>query len=133
MKAVIDRAADLGVGSVTIGMPHRGRLNILANVVRKPVEQIFHEFTGKKSASHGRFVLGFGGSGRMSADQRPPPLAALAPRPRVPCHLLCRLPARALATVTADPLALNPRKPPTHPCLPRQSRAPRASTPAAAT
>jgi 2-oxoglutarate dehydrogenase E1 component len=27
-------------------MPHRGRLNVLANVVRKPLEQIFHEFQG---------------------------------------------------------------------------------------
>lgn len=28
-------------------MPHRGRLNILGNVVRKPFEQIFNEFKGK--------------------------------------------------------------------------------------
>jgi 2-oxoglutarate dehydrogenase E1 component len=46
MKALIDRAADLGVESVTIGMPHRGRLNVLGNVVRKPLEQIFSEFQG---------------------------------------------------------------------------------------
>jgi 2-oxoglutarate dehydrogenase E1 component len=31
-----------------MGMPHRGRLNVLANVVRKPMRQIFSEFTGKK-------------------------------------------------------------------------------------
>lgn len=46
MKAAIDRAADLGVKSVTIGMPHRGRLNVLGNVVRKPLRQIFSEFSG---------------------------------------------------------------------------------------
>ena len=46
MKALIDRAADLGVESVTIGMPHRGRLNVLGNVVRKPLAQIFSEFQG---------------------------------------------------------------------------------------
>jgi 2-oxoglutarate dehydrogenase E1 component len=47
MKAAIDRAADLGVRSVTIGMPHRGRLNVLGNVVRKPLRQIFSEFSGE--------------------------------------------------------------------------------------
>jgi 2-oxoglutarate dehydrogenase complex dehydrogenase (E1) component-like enzyme len=30
--------------TVTIGMPHRGRLNVLGNVVRKPLAQIFSEF-----------------------------------------------------------------------------------------
>eukprot|EP00898_Chlorokybus_atmophyticus_P002539 jgi/Chlat1/3286/Chrsp22S03535 len=45
MKALIDRSADLGVESVVIGMPHRGRLNVLANVVRKPMAQIFSEFS----------------------------------------------------------------------------------------
>ena len=29
-----------------VGMPHRGRLNVLANVARKPLEQIFREFRG---------------------------------------------------------------------------------------
>lgn len=46
-KALIDRAADLGTDSVVIGMPHRGRLNVLANVMRKPMEQVFSEFAGK--------------------------------------------------------------------------------------
>eukprot|EP01113_Clastostelium_recurvatum_P005153 TRINITY_DN1229_c0_g1_i2.p1 TRINITY_DN1229_c0_g1~~TRINITY_DN1229_c0_g1_i2.p1 ORF type:complete len:1032 (+),score=379.58 TRINITY_DN1229_c0_g1_i2:101-3196(+) len=44
MKHLIDTAADLGVQSVVIGMPHRGRLNVLANVVRKPLATIFSEF-----------------------------------------------------------------------------------------
>lgn len=48
MKALIDRSADLGVESIVIGMPHRGRLNILANVMRKPLEQVFSEFAGRK-------------------------------------------------------------------------------------
>lgn len=47
MKALIDAAADDGVRGVIIGMPHRGRLNILGNVVRKPLRQIFTEFAGK--------------------------------------------------------------------------------------
>jgi hypothetical protein len=44
LQAMIDRAADLGMETVTIGMPHRGRLNVLGNVVRKPLAQIFSEF-----------------------------------------------------------------------------------------
>jgi len=46
MKALIDRSVDFGVKDVVIGMPHRGRLNILSNVVRKPNESIFSEFSG---------------------------------------------------------------------------------------
>ncbi|GAA5944634.1 hypothetical protein JCM3775_005858 [Rhodotorula graminis] len=44
MKALIDRSVDHGVKSVVMGMPHRGRLNVLANVVRKPTEAILAEF-----------------------------------------------------------------------------------------
>ncbi|KAH7925936.1 2-oxoglutarate dehydrogenase, E1 component [Leucogyrophana mollusca] len=46
MKALIDRSVDHGVKHVTIGMPHRGRLNVLANVIRKPIEAILNEFSG---------------------------------------------------------------------------------------
>ena len=50
-KEAIDKAAELGVESITIGMPHRGRLNVLANVVRKPLQSIFNEFkAGPKPA-----------------------------------------------------------------------------------
>ncbi|KAG7747464.1 hypothetical protein KL912_003488 [Ogataea haglerorum] len=53
LKAMIDTAVDLGVEDVVIGMPHRGRLNMLANVVRKPAEAIFSEFTGSKEFDEG--------------------------------------------------------------------------------
>jgi 2-oxoglutarate dehydrogenase E1 component len=46
MKALIDRSVDYGVKDIVIGMPHRGRLNVLSNVVRKPNESIFSEFAG---------------------------------------------------------------------------------------
>lgn len=46
MKELIDKSAELGVESITIGMPHRGRLNVLANVVRKPLQAIFNDFNG---------------------------------------------------------------------------------------
>jgi len=46
MKELIDKAAEKGVENIVIGMPHRGRLNVLGNVVRKPLRQIFSEFSG---------------------------------------------------------------------------------------
>ena len=46
MKALIDRSVDYGCKEIVIGMPHRGRLNVLSNVVRKPNESIFSEFAG---------------------------------------------------------------------------------------
>ncbi|KAH7915168.1 thiamine diphosphate-binding protein [Hygrophoropsis aurantiaca] len=49
MKALIDRSVEHGVKHVTIGMPHRGRLNVLANVIRKPIEAILNEFAGSVS------------------------------------------------------------------------------------
>jgi len=46
LKAMIDEATLHGVEHVVSGMPHRGRLTYLANVVRKPMEMIFKEFMG---------------------------------------------------------------------------------------
>lgn len=46
LHAIVDQSAAQGVGSVTIGMAHRGRLNTLVNVVRKPYVAIFNEFAG---------------------------------------------------------------------------------------
>ena len=46
MDAAIDQAAEHGLDEVVIGMPHRGRLNVLANIVGKPYSQIFSEFEG---------------------------------------------------------------------------------------
>ncbi|KAJ3297238.1 2-oxoglutarate dehydrogenase E1 component [Rhizoclosmatium sp. JEL0117] len=51
MKALVDRSVELGVNSVVMGMPHRGRLNVLSNVVRKPNESIFAEFAGSRDDS----------------------------------------------------------------------------------
>ena len=51
MKEMIDTSVEHGVEAIVMGMPHRGRLNILANVVRKPLEQIFSEFQGTATAS----------------------------------------------------------------------------------
>jgi len=53
MKQVIDKSTSLGVESFVMGMPHRGRLNVLANVCRKPLEHIFTQFAGLESADEG--------------------------------------------------------------------------------
>lgn len=50
MKEVIDTSTKLGVESIIMGMPHRGRLNVLANVCRKPLHQIFTQFAGLEAA-----------------------------------------------------------------------------------
>jgi len=50
MKECIDTSTKLGVESIIMGMPHRGRLNVLANVCRKPLPQIFTQFAGLEAA-----------------------------------------------------------------------------------
>ena len=44
---IIKRGGSLGAKEIKIGMPHRGRLNVLANVMGKPFKAIFSEFFGK--------------------------------------------------------------------------------------
>jgi len=55
LDAVISSAAEKGLDEVCIGMPHRGRLNVLANIAGKSYGQIFQEFQGhyKENEVHG--------------------------------------------------------------------------------
>merc|ERR1719266_3118458 len=53
MKEVVDISTLSGVESVVIGMPHRGRLNVLANVCRKPLDQLLTQFAGLEAADEG--------------------------------------------------------------------------------
>ncbi len=46
MEQVIKRGGNLGLKEIVIGMPHRGRLSVLANVMAKPYRAIFNEFQG---------------------------------------------------------------------------------------
>ncbi len=46
MEQIIKRGGNLGVREIVIGMPHRGRLSVLANVMGKPYRAIFNEFQG---------------------------------------------------------------------------------------
>ncbi len=47
LDAIIEAAADKGVEHFVMGMAHRGRLNVLANIFGKPTQDIFSEFDGK--------------------------------------------------------------------------------------
>jgi 2-oxoglutarate dehydrogenase E1 component len=49
LEQIIKRGGALGVDEIVIGMPHRGRLNVLAAVMGKPYQVIFHEFQGGSS------------------------------------------------------------------------------------
>ncbi|KAI9543736.1 hypothetical protein NQZ68_008783 [Dissostichus eleginoides] len=51
LKTIIDKSSESGVENVVMGMPHRGRLNVLANVIRKELEQIFCQFDSKLEAA----------------------------------------------------------------------------------
>ena len=49
MEQIIKRGGALGVKDIIVGMPHRGRLNVLVNVMGKPYRAIFNEFLGGSS------------------------------------------------------------------------------------
>lgn len=56
LKAMVDRASELGVKDMVFGMPHRGRLNVLVNVIRKPTEMVFKEFAGTSIDESGKWT-----------------------------------------------------------------------------
>jgi len=53
MEQIIKLGGSLGVLEVKIGMPHRGRLNVLTNVIQKPLKKIFKEFGGEAGPAIG--------------------------------------------------------------------------------
>ncbi|MDQ3050190.1 MAG: 2-oxoglutarate dehydrogenase E1 component [Bacteroidota bacterium] len=67
LDAVIESGAELGIKEFVIGMAHRGRLNILANILNKTYEDIFTEFEGKEFEDNAfdgdvKYHLGFSGN-----------------------------------------------------------------------
>jgi len=62
LDVLIQRGGDHGMKEVTIGMAHRGRLNVLINIVGKTVTELFEEFEGKAG-------IGFNGSGDVKYHQ----------------------------------------------------------------
>ncbi len=53
LDAVMEKGSELGIEEFIIGMPHRGRLNVLTNIMRKPFEDVFSEFEGKEFDEEG--------------------------------------------------------------------------------
>ncbi|MGO0574896.1 multifunctional oxoglutarate decarboxylase/oxoglutarate dehydrogenase thiamine pyrophosphate-binding subunit/dihydrolipoyllysine-residue succinyltransferase subunit [Ornithinimicrobium panacihumi] len=93
MDKVLSRAAEDGLAEVTIGMPHRGRLNVLANLAGKSYGQIFREFEGASVpgsvqgsgdvkyhlGTEGEFVTERGKSTRVYLAANPSHLEAVNP------------------------------------------------------
>jgi 2-oxoglutarate dehydrogenase E1 component len=75
LDAIINVAAESGVQEVVIGMAHRGRLNVLANIMGKTYEQIFSEFEAmaKPDQTMGsgdvKYHLGFGSELKAANDK----------------------------------------------------------------
>ncbi|MGD8894881.1 MAG: multifunctional oxoglutarate decarboxylase/oxoglutarate dehydrogenase thiamine pyrophosphate-binding subunit/dihydrolipoyllysine-residue succinyltransferase subunit [Acidobacteriota bacterium] len=84
LDRILSDAAQRGMREVVIGMPHRGRLNVLANTVGKPLSQIFAEFEGNDPTSYqgsGDVKYHLGATGTHHADTGETIAASLAPNP----------------------------------------------------
>ncbi len=92
LDALIEKGASLGISEYMIGMAHRGRLNVLANILKKPYHKIFSEFEGKQYAEETllgdvKYHLGcaletetsFGKTIKLSIVPNPSHLEAVAP------------------------------------------------------
>ena len=96
---LIASAANAGLHEVAIGMPHRGRLNVLANIVGKSYGQIFREFEGNLDleavqgsgdvkyhlGAEGTFTAPDGAHHRRVAGVQPKPPRSREPRSRGLC------------------------------------------------
>ncbi|MEN3971983.1 2-oxoglutarate dehydrogenase E1 component [Sphingomicrobium sp. XHP0235] len=108
LESIIKYGGQMGVTEMTIGMAHRGRLNVLANVMGKPYRAIFHEFAGGASnpedvGGSGDVKYHLGTSSDRSFDGNEVHLS-LVPNPS---HLEAVDPvvlgkARAIMTIRAD-------------------------------
>ncbi len=93
LDEVCEAAAEFGLDEVTIGMAHRGRLNVLANIVGKKYSQIFREFEGNIDprtvqgsgdvkyhlGAEGEFLSGRGDRIKVSVAANPSHLEAVDP------------------------------------------------------
>jgi 2-oxoglutarate decarboxylase len=93
LDEVCEAAAEAGLDEVTIGMAHRGRLNVLANIVGKSYSQIFREFEGNIDprtvqgsgdvkyhlGAEGEFIAGSGDKIKVSVAANPSHLEAVDP------------------------------------------------------
>jgi 2-oxoglutarate dehydrogenase E1 component len=74
LNDLVEKGSQLGVMEFNIGMAHRGRLNVLANVLKKPMENVFKEFEGESyeeriSLGDVKYHLGYGNTIRTADDK----------------------------------------------------------------
>ena len=85
LDAAINRSAELGIKQVVIGMAHRGRLNILANIIGKTYQEIFQEFEGQvmpdETMGDGDVKYHLGFSSQIKAENGEKLYLELAPNP----------------------------------------------------
>ncbi|MEL6131991.1 MAG: thiamine pyrophosphate-dependent enzyme, partial [Bacteroidota bacterium] len=84
LDAVIEKGADLGIREFVIGMAHRGRLNVLTNILRKEPDEIFSEFEGKEyedSVFQGDVKYHLGFSADIETSSGNPVHLSLMPNP----------------------------------------------------
>jgi 2-oxoglutarate dehydrogenase E1 component len=93
LDEICEAAAEIGLDEVTMGMAHRGRLNVLANIVGKKYSQIFREFEGNIDprtvqgsgdvkyhlGAEGEFLSGLGDRIKVSVAANPSHLEAVDP------------------------------------------------------
>ena len=84
LDAMIERGAELGVQEFIFGMAHRGRLNVLANILEKPYANIFKEFMGEEfeediALGDVKYHLGYGNT--VKTDDGSKVKLHLAPNP----------------------------------------------------
>ena len=84
LQAILDHGSEMGMEEFMIGMPHRGRLNVLANILNKEYEEIFAEFEGEEYADSifagdVKYHLGF--SSQVETTNGAQVLVGLAPNP----------------------------------------------------
>jgi len=84
MDAIIEQGADLGIEEFVIGMAHRGRLNVLSNILKKDYDEIFSEFEGKEyddSVFQGDVKYHLGYSADVETDNGKKVHLSLTPNP----------------------------------------------------
>jgi 2-oxoglutarate dehydrogenase E1 component len=84
LDAIIEKGADLGIKEFVIGMAHRGRLNVLANIMQKPYRDIFNEFNGEyyhEEVSLGDVKYHLGYDSKITTDQGHEVEISLMPNP----------------------------------------------------
>ena len=84
LDAIIEKGSELGGKEFIMGMAHRGRLNVLANIFNKKYEDIFNEFEGKEYEDNifdGDVKYHLGYSCDVTADSGNPVHITLAPNP----------------------------------------------------